>query len=115
MCVSLDSCLLSALQADRPNFLLSRQPARHAGDFRVPLRRELISSQNTLKAVSQLLSGELNHIPLTQNCVRQVSFLAFLNLPSLTRINATGRNNRQLQVKSIAPVCNADSFPLALR
>lgn len=27
--------------------------------------------QNTLKTVAQLLSGELTHIPLTQNCLRQ--------------------------------------------
>ncbi|EKX40400.1 hypothetical protein GUITHDRAFT_113430 [Guillardia theta CCMP2712] len=46
--------------------------------------------QNTLKAVSQLLSGELNHIPLTQNCVRQDGTTASFNV----EMNCLWKNNK---------------------
>jgi len=46
--------------------------------------------QNTLKTVAQLLSGELTHIPLTQNCLRQDGTSATFSV----EMNCLWKNNK---------------------
>ena len=48
------------------------------------------SAQNTLKAVSRLLSGELTHTTLTEHCIRQDGSSGFFSV----EMNCLWKNNK---------------------
>ena len=50
----------------------------------------MFSSQNTLQAVSRLLSGELTHITLSEHCLRQDGTAGYFSV----EMNCLWKNNK---------------------